>query len=80
MADVMVRNLDQSVARAVWTRAKRRGVSFEEEVRCSVAESVTLEQEGFARQGAACRAASRARSRPRSDGAVLVSPDRDTWG
>jgi len=81
MADVKVRNLDESVAGALRTRAKSRGVSLEEEVRRSLAETVVVRQEAFARRAAACRAASRRRgSRRPSDSAVAIRRERDAWG
>jgi plasmid stability protein len=81
MADVKVRNLDERVARALRTRAKSRGVSLEEEVRRSLAETIALRQEAFARRAAACRAATskRARRRP-SDSVVIIRRERDAWG
>ena len=81
MADVKVRNLDERVARALRTRAKSRGVSLEEEVRRSLAESVVVRQEAFARRAAACRAATRRRrSRRPSDSVALIRRERDAWG
>jgi len=65
MADVNVRHLDENVARALWTRAKARGLSLEEEVRRSLAESIAVKQDAFARRAAACRAATR-RTRTRA--------------
>jgi plasmid stability protein len=81
MADVKVRNLDERVARVLRTRAKRRGVSLEEEVRRSLAETVALRQEAFARRAAACRAATSRRGRRRpSDSVVIIRRERDAWG
>jgi len=81
MADVKVRNLDESVAAALRARAKSRGVSLEEEVRRSLAETVMARQEAFARRAAACRAAIRGRgSRRPSDSVVLIRRERDGWG
>jgi plasmid stability protein len=81
MADVKVRNLDERVARALRTRAKSRGVSLEEEVRRSLAETIALRQEAFARRAAACRAATSGRGRRRrSDSVVIIRRERDAWG
>src|SRR5262249_62238816 len=55
MADVKVRNLDENVVRALRTRAKARRLSMEEEVRRSLAESIAVKQDAFARRAAACR-------------------------
>jgi plasmid stability protein len=81
MADVKVRNLDERVARALRTRAKSRGVSLEEEVRRSLAETIALRQDAFARRAAACRAATSGRRRRRpSDSVVIIRRERDAWG
>jgi plasmid stability protein len=81
MADVKVRNLDEGVARALRTRAKARGVSLEEEVRRSLAESIAVREAAFAKRAAACRAATRhTRRRPPSDSTVLIRRERDAWG
>jgi len=81
MADVNVRHLDENVARALWTRAKARGLSLEEEVRRSLAESIAVKQDAFARRAAACRAATRrTRTRPPSDSALRIRQERDAWG
>jgi plasmid stability protein len=76
-----VRNLDERVARALRTRAKSRGVSLEEEVRRSLAETIAVRQEAFARRAAACRAATRGhRKHQPSDSAVIIRRERDAWG
>jgi plasmid stability protein len=81
MADIKVRNLDETVARALRTCAKARGLSLEEEVRRSLAESIAVKQDAFARRAAACRAATRrTRTRPPSDSAALIRRERDTRG
>ena len=81
MADVKVRNLDEGVARALRLRAKAGGLSLEEEVRRSLADSIIATQEAFARRAAACRAATRrTRGRRPSDSAVLIRRERDAWG
>ena len=81
MADVKVRNLDERVARALRTRAKSRGISLEEEVRRSLAETIALKHDAFARRAAACRAATSGRGRRRpSDSVVIIRRERDAWG
>ena len=47
MADLKVRQLDESVARALKTRASRRGVSLEEEVRSTLGASVAARRDAF---------------------------------
>jgi len=81
MADVKVRNLDESVARALRSRAKSRGVTLEEEVRRSLAETVALRQKSFARRAAACRAATGGGGDRRpTESAVIIRRERDAWG
>jgi plasmid stability protein len=72
MPDVKVRNLDEQVVRALRTRAKSRGVSLEEDVRRSLAETIALKQEAFARRAAACRAATSGRRRRRPSDSVVI--------
>ena len=81
MAEIKVRNLDPQVAAAIKTRAKARGLSVEEEVRRTLAESVAGKREAFARRAAACRAACRKQDRrPGSDSTEFIRRERDAWG
>lgn len=81
MAEFKIRNLDLQIASVLRTRAKAHGVSMEEEARRTLAESVALKREAFARRAAACRASThRTRGRPVSDSAVLIRRERDAWG
>jgi len=81
MPDVKVRNLDESVAAALRTRAKNHRVSLQEEVRRSLADTVVARRDAFARRAAACRAATLGRGNRRpSDSANAIRRERDTWG
>lgn len=81
MADVKVRNLDERVADVLRTRAKRRGVSLEEEIRRTLAESVEADMSAFARRAAALRAATADQPQdPELDSVRLIREQRDAWG
>jgi plasmid stability protein len=59
MADVQVRDLDDEIAEVLRTRASRRGVSLEEEVRRTLTASVIAQQEEYVRRLRALQAAAR---------------------
>jgi plasmid stability protein len=81
MADVKVRNLDERVADVLRTRARQRGVSLEEEIRRTLAESVEADMQAFARRVAALRAATADQSPdPELDSVRLIREQRDAWG
>jgi plasmid stability protein len=81
MADFKVRQLDNRVAGAIRTRAERRGVSFEEEVRATLTDAVDVRRQAFARRAAACRRAAGHREGKRTlDSARLTRQDRDDRG
>jgi plasmid stability protein len=81
MADLKVRQLEDRVAGLLRSRAERRGVSLEEEVRSTLTAAVDARRAAFARRAAACRRA--ARSSPgsaRLDGARIIRKERDALG
>jgi len=80
MADLKVRQLDERVARALKTRASRRGVSLEEEVRTTLAASVAARRDAFRRRAAALRAATAASPRKGTDSALTIRRERDASG
>ena len=81
MADIKVRNLDERVADVLRVRARQRGVSLEEEIRRTLAESVTANMEAFARRAAALRAATADQPlEPELDSVRLIREQRDAWG
>jgi plasmid stability protein len=80
MADLKVRQLDEQVARALKTRALRRGVSLEEEVRSTLSASVVAKRDAFRRRAAALRAATKSRRRKGTDSVRLIRKERDASG
>jgi plasmid stability protein len=80
MADLKVRQLDDRVAKALKTRASRRGVSLEEEVRSTLAASVVARRDAFRRRAAALRAATTAQRGKGTDSARLIRKERDATG
>jgi plasmid stability protein len=81
MAELKVRQLEDRVAAALRSRAERRGVSLEEEVRSTLTAAVDARQEAFARRAAACRrAAGNSPGSARLDSARLVRRERDGNG
>jgi len=80
MADLKVRPLDESVARVLKTRASRRGVSLEEEVRSTLGASVAAKRDAFRRRAAAPRHASAAQGSTGKDSARTIRRERDASG
>lgn len=80
MADIKVRQLDERVARTLKTRAARRGVSLEEEVRATLSASVAAKRDAFRRRAAALRAASGGQRGRRADSARTIRQQRDATG
>jgi plasmid stability protein len=80
MADLKVRQLDESVARALKTRASRRGVSLEEEVRSTLGASVAARRDAFRRRASALRTASAAQGSTGIDSARTIRRERDASG
>jgi len=81
MADIKVRNQDPRIADILRTRAKQRGISMEEEIRRTLAASVTADMEAFARRAAALRAATADQELdPELDSVRIIREQRDAWG
>lgn len=81
MADLKVRNLDDHVARVLRNRAERKGVSLEEEVRRTLAASVSADRAAFIRRAKALREQSgKEPGRPELDSARIIREERDAWG
>lgn len=81
MAELKVRQLDERVAAALKARAKKRGVSLEEEVRATLSASVLARRGAFARRAAALRAAAGGKpGDPKLDSARIIREERDAWG
>ncbi len=80
VADIKVRQLDERVARTLKTRAARRGVSLEEEVRATLSASVSAKRDAFRRRAAALRSASAGHRGKRTDSARIIRQERDATG
>ena len=81
VAELKVRQVDDRVVAALKVRARKRGVSLEEEVRATLSASVLARRHAFSRRAAALRAASGALpGRPALDSARTVREERDAWG
>ena len=80
MADLKVRQLDERVARALKTRAAKRGVSLEEEIRSTLSASVATKRDAFGRRAAALRVASAKNRAASSDSVRTIRRDRDATG
>jgi antitoxin FitA len=80
MAGLKVRQLDERVANALKTRASKRGVSLEEEVRSTLSASVTASRTAFRRRAAALRATVRRKGGAAADSARVIRKDRNARG
>jgi plasmid stability protein len=81
MTDIKVRNLDESVATALRSRAKAKGISLEEEVRRTLAASVEADRAELVRRATALHAAAGGQpGKPELDSARIVRAERDAWG
>jgi plasmid stability protein len=81
MAEIKVRRLDDRVVAALKARAKKRGVSLEEEVRATLSASVAARRQVLARRAAALRAAAGGTpGNPELDSARIIREERDAWG
>jgi plasmid stability protein len=74
MATILIRNLDDLVVERLRVRAKRRGVSMEEEARRLLTEGSRPTREEFAAWSSAFRAGQRPN---RTRGVELIREDRD---
>jgi plasmid stability protein len=80
VADLKVRQLEDRVARVLRTRASKRGVSLEEEVRSTLSASVAAARHAFRRRAAALRAAAREPGHAATDSARVIRKERDANG
>ena len=80
MAQLKVRQLDDRVAIALRRRAAGRGVSLEEEVRSTLAASVSARRGAFERRARALRAASGGPGSRALDSARIIRRERDATG
>jgi antitoxin FitA len=80
MAELKVRQMDDAVVATLKARARKRGVSLEEEVRSTLAAAVAARRGAFARRAAALRKAAGGPGDPRLDSVRLIREERDAWG
>ena len=75
MAQVVIRNIDDEAMRRLKSRAARKGVSLERELRTILTEAVRADRTGFAERAAAFRR--KLAGRRHSDSTTLIRKDRD---
>jgi plasmid stability protein len=75
MAQVVIRNLDDAVIRRLKSRAARKGVSLERELKTILTEAARADRTGFDERAAAFRR--KLTGRRHSDSTVLTGKDRD---
>ena len=80
MADLKVRGLDERVAQALKSRASKRGVSLEEEVRTTLAASIAARRDAFRRRAATLRAKTVKPKVRARDSARTIRAERDATG
>jgi plasmid stability protein len=75
VAQVVIRNIDDEAMRRLKSRAARKGVSLERELRTILTEAVRADRVGFAERAAAFRR--KLAGRRHSDSTALIRKDRD---
>lgn len=81
MADLKVRNLDDRVAASLRLRARRHGISLEEEARRVLAQAASRRRQAVCLRAAALRAATKSNAKSaRYEGTQTIRADRDAWG
>lgn len=75
MAQVVIRNIDDEVMRRLRSRAARKGVSLERELRTILTEAVRADRRGFGSRAAAFR--QKLAGRRHTDSTALIRKDRD---
>jgi plasmid stability protein len=81
MADLKVRQLSDEVADALRTRAARKGISLEEEVRGTLSASVEFKRQAFLRRAKAIRASiGDTSAAPSLESTRLIRKERDRRG
>lgn len=75
MAQVVIRNIDDDAMRRLKSRAARKGVSLERELRTILTEAVRVDRAEFAERAAAFRR--KLAGRRHSDSTALIRKDRD---
>lgn len=81
MGELKVRQLDDDIIDTLKARAAAKGVSLEEEVRRTLAESVVAKHAAIGRRFEALQKAAGGKpGRPELDSARIVREERDAWG
>ena len=75
MAQVVIRNIDDDAMRRLKSRAARKGVSLERELRTILTEAARADRTGFGERASAFRR--KLADRRHSDGTRLIRKDRD---
>jgi antitoxin FitA len=75
MAQVVIRNIDEDAMRRLKSRAARKGVSLERELRTILTDAARADRTGFGKRAAAFR--QKLAGRRHSDSTRLIRKDRD---
>ena len=75
MAQVVIRNIDDEAMRRLKSRAARKGISLERELRTILTDAAHADRTGFGERAAAFRR--KLARRRHSDSTVLVRKDRE---
>jgi plasmid stability protein len=75
MAQVIIRNIDDAAIRRLKSRAARKGISLERELRTIVTEAARADRSDFVARAATFRR--KLRGRRHSDSTALIRRDRD---
>ncbi len=75
MAQVVIRNIDEDAMRRLKSRAARKGVSLERELRTILTEAACADRTGFGERATAFRR--KIAGRRHSDSTTLIRKDRD---
>ena len=75
MAQVIIRNIDDAAIRRLKSRAARKGISLERELRTILTEAARADRSGFVDRAAIFRR--KLRGRRHSDSTALIRRDRD---
>ena len=75
MAQVVIRNIDDAAMRRLKSRAARKGISLERELRTILTEAARADRSGFAERAAAFRR--KLADRRHSDSTALIRENRD---
>jgi antitoxin FitA len=74
MAQIVIRNIDDAAMQRLRSRAARKGVSLERELRTILTEAARADRSGFAERAVALRR--KLAGRRHSDSTVLIRQDR----